>query len=65
MRPEILSEALDSVTPSPRDALKLIINAIHKVVRDPTERERMLGHVYGRVFSSREAIHDRHTRDSR
>jgi hypothetical protein len=65
MRPEILKEVLDSVTPSPQDALKLITDAILKIVRDPTERERMLGHVYGRVFSSREALHDQHTRDSR
>jgi hypothetical protein len=58
MRFDLLEQVMTGALATPRITLAMIEDGVRKVVRDPIDAERKVGHLYGHAFKKREEVYD-------
>ena len=56
MRFDLLEQVMTDALVTPRITLEMVADGLRKVIVDPTEAERSVGHLYGHAFKKREEV---------
>jgi hypothetical protein len=58
MRFDMLEQVMLGARLYPRITLAMVADGLRKVIHDPIDAERKVGHMYGHAFKKREELYD-------